>query len=201
MYPMNPLYRPLCLTFVLSLFTFLAFGQIASVHSNMQNMDLCTSQSGTITFTNTGSFTANDSIQVVLPVNTEVSYSAISVSSGAFSQANDTITIHSLPDIATVDLSYTLTLNCDAFDIDTYELKTDYSYAFNAGSWEAHSSNAFNVSSPVLNFIGGEQLHYNNAFLGTGVERCFYLTNTNNSVPFNGVVEFWISNWWIIFNC
>lgn len=174
-----------------SLFTFFSFGQLSAVHSSLSDTSLCSSQDGTITFTLTsGNFAPSDSILVILPNTAEVSSSAISFPSGSFSQTNDTLVLFGLPSTSSVDLNYTLFIDCEAFDINTYSLSVPYSFTLNSGSWIAQSTNSINISSPVLNFIGGNQLNFNNAFLGQGVVRDFYFTNTSSSAPFNGTVQF-----------
>lgn len=171
--------------------SFSSFGQFSATHSTIPNVHLCSSSTQTITFSNTSNFTSSDSIFILLPNSSYVSSGTpISVNNGTYTVSNDTVIVHSLPSASSVILSYTLSVDCDAYNANTYAHSENYSFALNSGSWTAQSTNSFNISSPTLNFIGGNQLHFNNAFLGQGVTREFYFTNTNTSVPFNGVVRF-----------
>lgn len=119
-----------------SLVTFVSFGQVSAVHSSFSTTNLCADQTGTITFSQTGNFGSNDSIFVILPNTSEVSSNSISFSSGSFSQTNDTLILYGLASVSSVDLTYSLSIHCDAFDVNTYSLSVPYSFAFNSGSWD-----------------------------------------------------------------
>lgn len=183
------LLRSLILAISSVLITFSSFGQISAVHSTMLDMDLCADQTGSITLSNSVNYVSTDTISVVLPNNSAVTYNNFMVSVGNDTQSGDTIFIDNITGTDSIVLTYTVTLNCDAHLVGSYNLDSDFNFALNSINWLTLTS-SFQVSSPTLNFIGGNQLNYNNALLGIPTARSFYYTNTNSSVPFTGVIEF-----------
>ena len=172
---------------VFTLYSHFVMSQTSS-HSPMSNMILCETQPGAITIS--GNFVSTDQVYIVIPSNDTVTYNNFTVTSGTISQLGDTLIIENLPSTNSVILNYTTELNCDAHNINSYSLSNSYDFSLNQNVWTSHSSNTYLIQSPVLNFIGGDQLNYNNAQLGVGTTRSFYYTNSNNTASFNGVVEF-----------
>ena len=128
----------------------LVLGQITASHSPMSSMNLCKTQSATITIVNTGNFSASVQLFVVLPSSSSVTYGSFTISSGLVNQSGDTLIIDSLPAISSVDLMYATTLNCDAFDINSYSLSNTFTFSLNSDTLITQSSNSYSVKQPCF---------------------------------------------------
>lgn len=173
-----------------SLLTSTLFSQISATHSSLGNINLCESQTTSITFSSMAGFGIDDTLFITFQDELGVTFDNFTTSTGAITMFTDTIAIHGISS-SPVIFNYTTIIGCDAFDVNSTSHSNSIEYVLNSsGLWSSSSSNLYTISSPVLNFIGGAQLAVSNGLLNVGVEQCFYFTNSNNSRPFNGIIEF-----------
>lgn len=165
--------------------------QINANHLAVQPLILCDSETYSIDFVQPNAFAYSDTVAIAIQNIPDISIGNIAVDHGGLNIFNDTIYVTNFQNGPTgFRLDYDLTANCEAHDVNSQTIVSTIHYSFNNGAWTFTNSPQFELKSPVLTFIGGENLQEGNAQFGFGTERHFYFTNTNNSAPYNGGILF-----------
>ncbi len=177
-------------------FVFLAFTSLnaqvtVTPSSSLANMVPCSSQTVNLTISNSVPFLDTDTVYFIVTNSGATEVGDYSVSDGDLTNSGDTLFVTEISNgvLSSFNLQYEVTATCASFAASATNFAIAFNYALNSEAWQVVNSTA-NINSPFLNYIGGDQLNIINGQIGNAVQRSFYYTNSNNSVPFNGVVEF-----------
>lgn len=179
---------------ILLLSTLQVCSQFSISINNVDSIQVCNTEKFTFSIeNNVQNFNANDTANIVFTNNENFEISNFNILTGnaSINQSIDTLSVFNFSSTENFLLiEASITIKCEGFDLFEYTEQLDGSFTVNNNSSSSFNSNQFQIYTPRLVFESIINQNYNTAQFGIPVERCFFITNTNNSIPFNGYLQF-----------
>lgn len=168
--------------------------QLSISINNVDSIQVCNTEKFTFSIeNNVQNFNANDTANIVFTNNENFEISNFNILTGnaSINQSIDTLSVFNFSSTENFLLiEASITIKCEGFDLFEYTEQLDGSFTVNNNSSSSFNSNQFQIYTPRLVFESIINQNYNTAQFGIPVERCFFITNTNNGIPFNGYLQF-----------